>query len=143
MVNNLRRLPGFKLEAVSPFWLNPAKGADVQGQFLNGVAVGITYVGPLELLRRLKWLERCLGRRSEHRNRPADLDILCWQDDIGWRSLQLPHLVIPHPRARQRDFVLLPLSQMPLPPPAPLLRALRRWQHHVSAQLKTKYSGYA
>lgn len=127
LLRSLSRLPGFQLQAVSPPWPNPAQGANLRGRFLNGVAVGYAYVGPLELLRRLKQLEQQLGRRSSG-DRPADFDILCWQDAMGWRKLASQRLQIPHRRAKYRPFVLAPLSQIDLPPPTPLAAAVQHWQ---------------
>jgi 2-amino-4-hydroxy-6-hydroxymethyldihydropteridine diphosphokinase len=127
----LRQLNGFELQTVSPVWRNAAQGQNVQGQFFNAVAVGISRVGPLELLRRLKHLEKKLGRKGAG-NRPADFDILCWQDALGWRNLANRRLQIPHRQARRRRFVLAPLIKLASPPPAPLANAagaLQRQQH--------------
>ena len=77
-----------------------------------------------------KSLEWMAGRRLGPRNgpRPLDVDLLVFGD----RSIQRPELVVPHPRLRQRNFVLSPLAEispeMQIPPDgttaAALLRAL-------------------
>ncbi len=81
-----------------------------QGRFLNGVVKARTDWPPEELLKRLKAIERRLGRKPTVRNgpRPIDLDILLY-DDL---TIRLPHLVIPHPRMHERAFVLIPLYEI-------------------------------
>jgi 7,8-dihydro-6-hydroxymethylpterin-pyrophosphokinase len=51
-----------------------------------------------------------MGRRPSFRNapRPIDIDILLY-DNL---QLSLPQLVIPHPRMRERAFVLIPLAEI-------------------------------
>lgn len=81
------------------------------GAFLNAVAE-IDFDGmPQELLSRLQEFERSLGRpekRPVNAPRPLDLDILYFGD----LQLNEPHLVIPHPRLVQREFVLRPLAEI-------------------------------
>ena len=82
--------------------------------FLNAVAeieVDPALLAPRELLRRLQVFERSRGRSEEREvnaPRPLDLDILYYGDLL----LDEPGLVIPHPRAAQRSFVLEPLSHL-------------------------------
>ncbi len=82
--------------------------------FLNAVAeisLDPEVMPPRELLRRLQAFETSRGRPAEREinsPRPLDLDIIYYGD----LSLQEPDLVIPHPRAIQRRFVLEPLSHL-------------------------------
>ena len=81
-----------------------------QPAFLNMVVRAETDLSPRDLLARLKGLEASLGRVPGFRNGPRliDLDILFY-DNL---SLDIPGLVIPHPRLHERAFVLVPLSDV-------------------------------
>jgi 2-amino-4-hydroxy-6-hydroxymethyldihydropteridine diphosphokinase len=78
--------------------------------FLNLACQGKTNLEPSNLLTALKEIEASLGRRPSFRNapRPIDIDILLY-DNL---QITLPQLVIPHPRMRERAFVLLPLAEI-------------------------------
>jgi len=79
--------------------------------FLNGAVVGEWPGTPEELLSVTQHIEQALGRPAEHdsrASRPLDLDILLF-DDL---RLSSPTLTIPHPRMRQRRFVLEPLAEI-------------------------------
>src|SRR5262249_39788236 len=81
-----------------------------QPLFLNLVCQGRTYLEPNALLTALKEIEALLGRTPSFRNapRPIDIDILLY----GNLQITLPQLIIPHPRMRERAFVLLPLAEI-------------------------------
>jgi 2-amino-4-hydroxy-6-hydroxymethyldihydropteridine diphosphokinase len=81
-----------------------------QPAFLNMVVRADTDLSPRDLLGRLKELEASLGRVPGFRNGPRliDLDILFY-DTL---SLNIPGLIIPHPRLHERAFVLVPLSDV-------------------------------
>ena len=88
----------------------PAGGPPGQRSYLNGAARLETDLEPQALLVELKRIERSLGRREGPRwgPRPIDLDIVLY----GSTVLETADLVIPHPRFRERLFVLRPLSQI-------------------------------
>lgn len=95
----------------------PIGGPD-QDPFLNAVIVVDTSLGPKELLDLLQTIEREHGRQRRVRwgPRTLDLDILA-SDRI---SLDDERLTIPHPRASERAFVLVPLTEIwPDAPVAP------------------------
>lgn len=82
-----------------------------QPDFTNAAVALETMLGPQELLRALKALERRLGRLPQSERwgpRAIDLDILTYEDT----SVCEPDLVIPHPRMRERAFVLVPLAEI-------------------------------
>lgn len=89
-----------------PDWQGPP-----QGDFLNAAACIETDLLPLELLSRLKAVERRLGRVKTEPNapRPIDLDILFYDDVV---IVDGKNLCIPHPRLAEREFVLKPLSEI-------------------------------
>jgi len=81
-----------------------------QPAFLNMMVRGETGLQPQDLLRRLKSIERDLGRTPGRRYGPRliDLDIIYFGD----RIVVAPGLTIPHPRMVERAFVLRPLSDI-------------------------------
>jgi 2-amino-4-hydroxy-6-hydroxymethyldihydropteridine diphosphokinase len=89
-----------------------------QPDFLNTAALAHTALPPEELLAVGKALEHEAGRRPGARfgPRPLDVDILLY----GGLVLDRPELTLPHPRMRERRFVLVPLAEiapdLPVPP---------------------------
>jgi 2-amino-4-hydroxy-6-hydroxymethyldihydropteridine diphosphokinase len=79
--------------------------------FLNAVVELESALEPLELLARLQAIEQQLGRAQEHgRNEPRTIDLdLLFAEGV---SLNLPQLVLPHPRLTERRFVLAPLCDL-------------------------------
>jgi 2-amino-4-hydroxy-6-hydroxymethyldihydropteridine diphosphokinase len=80
-------------------------------KFLNAV-LEFDYDGePIDLWRELKRIETKLGRAQQHErnvSRSIDLDILYFGD----LKMETKQLVLPHPRAHQRRFVLQPLAEI-------------------------------
>ncbi len=83
-----------------------AQGPD----FINAVALVHTQLSPLALLHALQALEQQSGRERPYKNAPRtlDLDIIFYGD----LALSTPELTLPHPRWRERAFVLLPLAEV-------------------------------
>jgi 2-amino-4-hydroxy-6-hydroxymethyldihydropteridine diphosphokinase len=81
-------------------------------RFLNLVIAGSTTRTPQELLGELLAIERRLGRSRGVRNAPRtlDLDLILHSANVA-RSRSL---TLPHPRYRQREFVLAPLRELEL-----------------------------
>ena len=81
-----------------------------QGLFLNGVLIGSTARTPREILDDLLRIERERWRERPHANasRTLDLDLVLFGDLIA----DEPGLVVPHPRFRERRFVLEPLAEV-------------------------------
>ncbi|HYN41426.1 MAG TPA: 2-amino-4-hydroxy-6-hydroxymethyldihydropteridine diphosphokinase [Thermoanaerobaculia bacterium] len=95
----------------SPLYVTEPACGPPQPDFLNAVATGRTLLTPLDLFRLLKRLEAEAGRRAcgeTNGPRPLDLDLLLYGD----RRIDLPQLVVPHPRLTQRRFVLAPLADL-------------------------------
>jgi 2-amino-4-hydroxy-6-hydroxymethyldihydropteridine diphosphokinase len=97
-------------KACSPVYQTAPWGFSDQPDYLNQVIEAETDLEPLELLKYLKNLEVHLGRKPTFRYGPRviDLDILFYDDLI----LETALLVIPHPMLPERDFVLIPLSDL-------------------------------
>ena len=85
----------------------------VQPPFLNMVAAGWTRLDPAELLGELQAIETRLGRRRTIRNAPRTIDLdLILYSAVAMRT---DRLTLPHPRFREREFVLQPLRELELP----------------------------
>ena len=84
-------------------------GVGVQPEFLNGAATGVTSLSARELLERLLAIERDLGRVRPFPGaaRTLDLDLILY----GSAVIDEPGLIVPHPRFRERLFVLEPLAE--------------------------------
>jgi 2-amino-4-hydroxy-6-hydroxymethyldihydropteridine diphosphokinase len=81
-----------------------------QPWFLNTVLEVRTLLEPEALLERCLEVERVAGRMRDQSKgpRPIDIDVLIYRD----RILDLPNLIVPHPRFRDRRFVLIPLVEL-------------------------------
>ena len=105
-MSSLRTL--LKNVSVSPYRETiPFAVVDPQPLYLNAAAVGETSLSPHALLDALLAIERERGRERPHVNAPRtlDLDLILFGDLV----LEEPGLVVPHPRFRERRFVLKPL----------------------------------
>jgi len=78
--------------------------------YINAVLQISTRLSAPDLLVQLHQLERGAGRERPYRNAPRtlDLDILLY----GAARIDSPTLTVPHPRMRQRAFVLRPLADI-------------------------------
>ncbi len=78
---------------------------------LNAAAVGETHLDASALLDRLLAIEQHLGRERPYpgASRTVDLDLILYGDAI---IDQPPRLIVPHPRFRERAFVLEPLAEI-------------------------------
>ena len=96
---------------VSSVWeTSPLGCAPGTGPFLNLVAEGWTHDDAPGLLVSLREIEASLGRRASQRNSPRRLDIdIVWMEGI---SLTRGEVLVPHPRFRERAFVLEPLREI-------------------------------
>jgi 2-amino-4-hydroxy-6-hydroxymethyldihydropteridine diphosphokinase len=88
----------------------PEDVPDAQPSFLNAALIGSTTLGPRALLDVLLGIERERGRSRPYRYaaRTLDLDLILYGD----RVVGEPGLEVPHPRFRERRFVLAPLAEI-------------------------------
>lgn len=111
------RRRGVRTMAASHMFRTPPISVLKQPDFYNAVIAVATGLPPLALLALCKCLEREAGRVGGRRHgpRPLDLDIICHGDRVlGW-SVRGPgrrKLVLPHPEAHRRAFVLRPLLEV-------------------------------
>lgn len=102
--------PDLRLRRAGSLYETEPVGLLEQRWFLNQVAEFETELSPSALLRRTAGVEEKLGRRRTVPNGPRtiDIDILLY----GSAVVNTPSLRIPHPRYRERRFVLEPLAEL-------------------------------
>jgi 2-amino-4-hydroxy-6-hydroxymethyldihydropteridine diphosphokinase len=95
---------------VSTFYDTDPVGVGDQPRFLNAAAVGQTALSARALLDKLLGIERQLGRTRPFPGaaRTLDLDLILYGDSV----IDEPGLLVPHPRFRERAFVLKPLAEV-------------------------------
>jgi len=104
----INEVVGTQVHSVSPvFETDPVGGPD-QGKYLNAVAVIKTILSPEQLLAAMQQIEVAQDRVRSERWGPRTLDIDLLAMDSEVRTT--PELELPHPRAHERAFVLLPWS---------------------------------
>ena len=98
------------IEKMAPIIETEPVGGPPQAKYLNTVLKAQTHLTPYELLRVIKGIEQQLGRVPTGLNgpRPIDIDILIY----NLTRLTTPELTIPHPRLRERAFVMQPLLEI-------------------------------
>jgi 2-amino-4-hydroxy-6-hydroxymethyldihydropteridine diphosphokinase len=112
-IAQLQSLSGKPLRKSSLWRSSPVACPPGSPSFVNAVAAlePRAEETPVTLLRQLRELERAFGRqRKTTPNQPRllDLDLIAF----GSRTMTSPGLVLPHPRAHLRRFVLQPLSEI-------------------------------
>ncbi|WP_295885137.1 2-amino-4-hydroxy-6-hydroxymethyldihydropteridine diphosphokinase [uncultured Thiohalocapsa sp.] len=110
----LTRLPASRVTQVSRLYRTAPVGPADQPDYINAVARLDTRLAPRALLAALQALERAHGRVRDGTRwgpRTLDLDILMF----GARHVAWPGLTLPHPQARRRAFVLVPLAEVAPP----------------------------
>lgn len=105
----LDRISGIAVTRVSS-WYKTAPVGPPQPDYLNGCALLEAELNPEALLAKLLEIEQQFGRVRRERwgPRTLDLDLILFDDLI----LQTANLEIPHPRMRERAFVLVPLAEI-------------------------------
>lgn len=109
-VHDLHRVPGVEVRSTSPLVRSRPQGGPSQPDYLNAVVRIQTALSPRELLGACQGIELVHGRERLVENGPRTLDI----DIVDFNGLsgQTEDLVLPHPRAKERSFVLTPWAAM-------------------------------
>jgi 2-amino-4-hydroxy-6-hydroxymethyldihydropteridine diphosphokinase len=107
-LRTLDRHPDCRVEAVSRLYRTPPWGKTDQDWFFNAAAKVRTTLGPVPLLGLALGIEQANKRVRIERwgPRTLDIDIL----DYDGMSIASEQLTIPHPRMKDRAFVLMPLA---------------------------------
>lgn len=94
----------------APIYTSKAVGYIDQPNFFNTALSGYTDLNPLALLKFISEVELQVGRVASFHwgPREIDIDIIFYGDLV----LETKKLTIPHPRFKERDFVLQPLNDL-------------------------------
>ena len=115
-VSQVARIPGMRVLAVSPLVETDPVGGPEQPAYLNAVLLGETTRQPADLLAELHDIESRSGRKREVRWGPRTLDLDLIQVGMAGSPSEVrsddPGLTLPHPRAHERAFVLVPWSRV-------------------------------
>jgi 2-amino-4-hydroxy-6-hydroxymethyldihydropteridine diphosphokinase len=109
-VRRLHAVPALQVGKVSSVYESSPVGVTAQPDFLNLVVQVTTKHAPQELLAECLRLETDLGRERRERwgPRTIDIDLLLYGDT----RINDESLTVPHPRMRERSFVLAPLAEI-------------------------------
>lgn len=108
-LNTLAAIPQVTVKAKSSWYQTTAVGPP-QPDYINGCALLKVQLSPQQVLETLLAVEAQFGRIRRERwgPRSLDLDIILYDDLV----LNTPTLTLPHPRLRERAFVLVPLAEI-------------------------------
>ena len=111
-VRALAEVHGLRITGVSDLFETDPVGGPDQPVYLNAVVLARTRLAPFALLTELHSIEADHGRVRETRwgARSLDLDLIQYGDPAAGSELvsQDPEMMLPHPRAHERAFVLAP-----------------------------------
>ena len=118
VINFLRKY--FFVIKVSKFYETEPIPKSNQPWYVNGVVEIKTNLKPKDIIKKLFFIESHFGRIRKLRNEPRviDLDLI----DYSSKILNSKKIVIPHPRAHQRRFVMEPLAELKTDWVHPILR---------------------
>jgi len=102
---------GLRVRKASKIYISKPSPSGFGPLFYNRVVLIKTSLNAIDILKRLKNIERIYSKRSTQRNAPRvlDLDILDYNGEI---INKLNYLQIPHPKMYKRDFILKPLHDL-------------------------------
>jgi 2-amino-4-hydroxy-6-hydroxymethyldihydropteridine diphosphokinase len=102
--------PEVEVRQASSIYITEPWGYTDQPDFLNQVLLAETKLKPQDLLVHIKDIEKAIGREPGVRYGPrlADIDIILFGNVL----LEEEGLIIPHPRFKERAFVLVPLAEI-------------------------------
>jgi 2-amino-4-hydroxy-6-hydroxymethyldihydropteridine diphosphokinase len=111
---------GLMIVTRSTWWTSAAWPDPTGPDYLNGVAIVATDLSPRQTLAALHAVEARFGRARGEANAPRTLDL----DLVAYgRTVLDGDLVVPHPRAHDRLFVMGPLAEL-----------VSAWTHPVSGE---------
>ena len=105
-VNEINSEEEIEISKISSVYETLPVGGPEQGNYLNAVISLVTELEADELLFKLLLIELNLGRQREIAWGPRTIDLdLIWFEN---QTINLDNLIIPHPRAHERCFVIKP-----------------------------------
>jgi dihydroneopterin aldolase/2-amino-4-hydroxy-6-hydroxymethyldihydropteridine diphosphokinase len=115
-VRELASVEGLRVTAVSELYESDPVGGPEQPVYLNAVVLARTRLAAFALLTELHGIEAAHRRVRETRwgARTLDLDLIQYGDPESGSDLvsEEPELMLPHPRAHERVFVLAPWAAL-------------------------------
>ena len=101
---------GLPVLARSSWWRSAAWPDPNEPEYRNGIAFVETTMPPEAVLEALSSIEQAFDRKRIARNAPRtlDLDLIAH----GRQIIDRPGLVVPHPRAHERRFVMGPIAEL-------------------------------
>jgi 2-amino-4-hydroxy-6-hydroxymethyldihydropteridine diphosphokinase len=101
---------GLRMLRRSGWWRSAAWPDPTEPAYLNAVAIVETGLSPSEVLAQVLALEAAFGRERGAANAPRtlDIDLIAY----GRQVIAAPGLMVPHPRAAERRFVMGPLAEI-------------------------------
>jgi 2-amino-4-hydroxy-6-hydroxymethyldihydropteridine diphosphokinase len=105
-VGALDDAPDVSIGAISPVYETEPAGGPVQPDYLNAVVIAATTLPAMMILDLAQGIEKAFHRAREVRwgPRTLDIDIITYGSEVS----DDPRLILPHPRAHERAFVLAP-----------------------------------
>ena len=137
-IDKISHIPGLRLLAISDAFDSDPVGYLNQPNFIN-LCIAIIYNDkPESLLRETAKVESELGRTRTVKNGPrtVDIDLLFCEQEI----IRTDKLTLPHPRWRERGFVIYPLRQI-LQSPALVNETSWDWLRQEVAQINISNEG--
>ena len=111
-VKRLNDEPGISVKALSPLYRTAPVGPVAQDDFVNGAVRVETALAPEVLMQRCLTIEAAMGRDRKNAvrwgPRIIDIDIILY-DDL---TVSSETITLPHPRFRERAFVLVPMADI-------------------------------
>jgi 2-amino-4-hydroxy-6-hydroxymethyldihydropteridine diphosphokinase len=105
-VNEINSVEEIEISKISSVYETLPVGGPEQGNYLNAVISLVTELEADELLFKLLLIELNLGRQREIAWGPRTIDLdLIWFEN---QTINLDNLILPHPRAHERCFVIKP-----------------------------------
>ena len=108
-INYLKKL-NIKLIKISSFYETPSYPNNSDPKFINLCVKFESNLKAIELLNKIKTIEKKLGRTRIKKNEPrtCDIDII----DFNGKIIKNDELETPHPRLHLRNFVIYPLKEI-------------------------------
>jgi 2-amino-4-hydroxy-6-hydroxymethyldihydropteridine diphosphokinase len=139
-VEELEMIPDSILVERSSLYRGKPMGPADQPDYVNAVVVMDTLLSPTDFLQALTRIEDLQGRARDGEKwgpRIIDLDLLMY----GKQKINTPDLTVPHPGMHERDFVIVPLSEVAgdvnIPGQGRLTALINKCENHSLRKLVT------
>ena len=110
-IKKINSINNTKVDSVSNYYeTEPFETPDKQNKYINCCVKISTNLKPEILLEKCLQIEKLMGRTRPYRFAPRiiDIDLLLYENE----TINTPKLTLPHPRMKNRAFVLIPMSEI-------------------------------